>query len=231
MSTETLDLVTAGWRWQSPFDFEPQWAVAEDERELGNVSSTAVSERCLRRWQNLQFFTNLEAARGYVVDFFRRHVGAAGRFYFRFPEHVESPSAAPTLSTVSGGTQGARSITAKYAWKNTSGTTLASPEGTISVPASSLLVVTLPIYPPSTNQAVIYAAEDSPGNEQQQTILTLLESWTQPNTALLTGTPSVSTANTAIEVPLCKLSGNLKITRGDGRSWYLTLSIDEVYAP
>lgn len=230
MTIETLDLQGAGWVLQTGFDWEPEWAVAEDPRELGNVTSTAISERCRRKWPNLVYLTNSESARGYVEDFFRRNVGIAARFYFQFPEHVAAPGVAPALTAISGGAQAQRSITVRYSWKNSSGQTTASPTGTLVVPASYLVRVTLPVYPPSVAQATIYAAEDDPGNEQEQTVLSLTRVWTQPNAALLELTSSVPSANSAVESPTCKLSSSPRITRGVGRSWTLALSLEEVYS-
>lgn len=229
MSYETLSMAAAGWILQRDYTIEPQFRVAEDQRELGNVCSTAVSERSLRAF-SLTYIAHTRDAAEYLQSFFRRHVGSAGRFWFSLPEYVASPDKAPTLTAVSGGTQAQRTITMRSAWRNASGTTKASPTGTILVPASNLVHVEVEVYPPSVTQCVIYAAEDDAGDEEEQTVLSVARSWTQPNTALLDSTASPPAQNGALEIALCKLADTYQLRRGTGTSYSVALKLEEVYA-
>lgn len=225
--SETLDLIGMGWKLQRGYKISPQWAYAEDKRELGNVASTAVAEKNLRSL-DLTYRTNQSAAEEYVRSFFDRNVGPVARFLFPFPEYVPSPDAAPTLTAIVSGNQAQRTISVSFAWKNSTGTTRGSPAGMLVVPANNLIKVALPIFPPSVNQAVIYATQIASVLEEQTT-LTNTRAWTQPNAALLTGTADSPTANTAKETPLCRLIDSYSLTRGDGLTWELSLRIEEAY--
>lgn len=232
MSTETFDPIAAGWKIQRGYRILPQVLVVEDEMALGNKVSTALAERDCRRITGLRLRTDSRDACEYFLSFYRRNRGAAARFYMEWPELVPSPDAAPVLEAIAGGTQAQRTITARFAWKNTVGTTKASPTGSLLIPANNLIKVTVPVYPANVTQAVIYAAEDDPGNEEEQATLTNTFSWTQPDAALLTGTADPPTANTARETPLCKFVNdeNLGPERGIGTTYELVLEIEEIYA-
>ena len=163
------------------------------------------------------------------MSFFNRQVGSAGRFTFGWAELVPSPDAGPVLTAVAGGSQSLRTIFAKFAWKNSIGTTSASPATSLAVPLNNLLKITLPFYPPSVTQAIIYATEGSAGTEKEQATLTVDRIWTQPDAALLVGTSDPPTENTATEAPTCKLvQDSLKIVRGIGTSYTASLELQEV---
>jgi hypothetical protein len=230
MSYETFTPEANGLKPQRQYTIEPEFQVEEDERELGNLTSTAVADK-ERRVLRFRWVCETRAAMDYVVAFFRRHKGPAGRFYYAWPEFVAHPDAAPILEAVASGTQAERTITCRFAWKNTAGTTLPSPTATLLVPASSLVKVTVPVYPPSVSQCVIYASESGAGTEQEQTVLTDLLTWTQPDAALLLATADPPTANTATETPLMKAGGNppYRITRGNGTCYEITCDLVEVY--
>jgi hypothetical protein len=229
MSYETFSPIANGWRLQRGFKWRPEWMVAEDQRELGNVSSTLIAQKPRRTW-SLTFATDTRDACEYLQSFFNRLGGPAARFYYQFPEYIPSPDAAPGLTATVSGSQAERSITVRYAWKNASGTTRASATGTLLVPANNLITVALPIYPPSVTQAVIYAAEGSPGNEQEQTTLTGQRSWLQPSSPLLLLTAAAPTANTATEAPLCRLVSSYEPVRGCGTQYSVSLEVEEVYS-
>lgn len=232
MSYPTFNPASAGCKIQRGYTVQPIYLVVSDERETGHVASTAVRDRPLRRLDGLRLVAPTRAARDYVESFFHRVNGPAGRFYFAWPECVPSPEdAGPTLEAVVSGAQAERSITVRYVWKNAQGTTAPSPTSTLLVPANSLVKVTLPVYPSGTTQAVIYAAQGAPGAEQEQTVLTGLRTWTQPDAALLLATADPPTANTATESPLCQLVGDsLRFPRGTGLTWEIQLSVEEVWS-
>lgn len=228
---ELLDLQGKGWQNpQRDYDLEPDWQVAEDERELGNVTSVAVAVKERRR-VTMRYRTDTRDAAEYVESFFRRKVGPVARFDVLWPEFVASPDAAPVVEAVVAGTQGSRTIYTKFCWVNSYGRTKASPAVSIAVPSNSLLKVTLPYYPPSVTQAVIFATQGSPGSEQEQTILTNQKTWQQPDAALLTSTTSVPSTNSAQELVHCKLGqGRYKLRRGAGTTYELTIDLEETYS-
>lgn len=228
MSYETFTPEAFGLRLQRNFVIEPEFQVEEDERELGNKTSVAVADR-ERRIVRLRWICATRPPMEYLVSFFRRHKGAAGRFYYAWPEYVAAPDIAPTLE-LSGGTQAERTITAQYGWKNTAGTTTASPTATLFIPANYLVRVTVPVYPPNCSQCVIYATQTG-GTPQEQATLSGALTWTQPDAALLLATSDPSSTNTATESPLCKAAGNppYRITRGVGTTYEITCDLEEVY--
>lgn len=230
MSYETFAPTANGWKIQRGYTIDPQDQYLEEESEIGSKKTTAVSERTPRLLRNLRMRASTREAWEYLESFFRRHKGPVGRWYFAWPELVSSPDIAPTLEAVAGGTQAERSITVRYAWKNSAGTTRASPTGTLVVPVNELVKVTLDPYPAGVTQAVIYAAQDDPGNEQEQDTLTLEQTWTQPDAALLVATSDPPTANTATDTPLCKLVGGRPAVRQIGLQYETTLTIEECYA-
>jgi hypothetical protein len=225
---DTLDLIANGWKLQRGYQIQPRFQVISDERELGNVTSTAVAEKELRTYP-LKYRAELRSAAEYVQSFFRRLVGEAGRFLFLLPELLASPDASPILDAVVAGAQGSRTIFVQFAWKNAQGLTRASPASSIAVPSSSLLEVKLPPYPPSVNQAVIYATQGSAGAEQQQTILTDVRTWQQPDAALLVSTAAPPTVNTATEIIKMRMVSPYSLTRGDGTTYELALELEEAY--
>lgn len=229
MSFETFTPEANGLHFQRGFSVEPEFQVEEDQRELGNISSTAVADKP-RRILRCRWVGTTRAAMEYVASFFQRHKGSAGRFYYAWPEFVAHPDAAPTLEAIAGGTQAERTITAQFAWKNSAGKTTASPTQTLLIPASNLVRVTVPVYPPNISQCVIYATQTG-GTPQEQTVLTGPLTWTQPDAALLLATADPPAANTAMETPLMKAAGNppYRITRGIGTTYEVTADLEEVY--
>lgn len=229
MSYETFQPEANGLRAQRDYPIEPDFIVEEDERELGNRTSVAVCER-ERRVLRMRWIGTTRAAQEYVVSFFRRHRGPAGRFYYQWPEYVAHPDKAPGLEAIIGGAQAERTITAQFAWRNTAGTTTASPTGTLLVPVNNLVRVTVPVYPPNISECVIYA-DQTGGTPQEQTILSSTLTWTQPDAALLLDTADPPAANTATETPLMKAAGNppYRITRGIGTTYEITMDLEEVY--
>ena len=230
MSYETFDPTAHGWRIQRGYTIDPQDQYLEEESEIGSKKSTAVSERTPRILRNFRMIAATRDAWEYLESFFRRQKGPVGRWYFAWPEYVSSPDAAPVLEAVAGGALAERSVTLRYAWKNATGTTKASPTATLVVPVNELVKVTLDPYPSSVTQAVIYGAEDAPGVEQEQATITLEQSWTQPAAALLVSTADPPAANTALDTPLCKLMGGRPVVRQVGTQYETTLTIEECYA-
>jgi hypothetical protein len=229
MSWETFTPEAHGLHLQRGYPIEPTFQVEEDERELGNITSVAVADKP-RRVLRMRWVADTRAASEYVISFFLRHKGSAGRFYYAWPEFVPSPDAAPTLEAVVSGAQAERTVTARIAWKNSAGRTLASPVGTLLIPANNLVKITVPVYPPSVSECVIYAS-DTGGTPQQQTILAGPLTWTQPDALLLLATADPPTANTATETPLMKAVGEppYRITRGIGTTYEITMDLEEVY--
>lgn len=220
-----------GWVLQRDFPVEPKENVFEDFGELGNQISIAIANKTLRAWQfHYRAFTR--DAHDYLMGFYNAEVGSGGRFLYQLPEFVPSPFEAPVLEAIAGGVQPQRSITVRFTWLNDAGETKASPTGTLLVPANNLLKVTLPVFPAGASKAIIYAAQDDPGNEQSQ--VTLVDNdrfWIQPDAPLLLLTTSPPTENTAAELVTCKFGRqSLRIARGIARIYDATLTIEEVYA-
>jgi len=227
--TDTFDPEGNGWSLQRGYKIVPGFLVAEDQRELGNVTSTAIFDKPFRRIEGLRYRCDTRDAFEYMDSFFLRLKGPVARFYYQWPEFVSTPDKAPTLEAVVSGAQAERTITVRFAWRNSLGTTRASATGSLLIPVNNLIKVTLPTYPANITQAVIYAAQGAPGSEQEQTVLTTLRTWTQPDAPLLTGTSSPATTNSCREMPLCKLvAETLDYTRGDGTTYEASLSIEEV---
>lgn len=230
MTTETFSPESHGCMLQRGYTLRPVYLVASDERENGHVASTPIREHPIRYLEGLQYLARTREARDYVDSFLNRHVGEAGRFYFPWPELVPSPDVAPTLEAVVQGAQGARTVTARFAWRNAAGTTLASPTASLAVPENSLVRVLLPIYPAGATHAVIYAADDDAGAEQEQTVLAYTRSWTQPDAPLLLATTSPPAANTATETPMVMLvDGSYRSIRRQGLTWEIQLAVREVH--
>lgn len=227
---ETFDPATYGARLQRLYQIVPQWQVAEDERELGNIVSRAIAEKGLRRFVGLRYLCPDRPAVEYIQSFFGRLVGPAGRFSWTLPEYAPTPDAAPTLVSVVSGAQGSRTVFVKFAWETPAGRTRASPAATLAIPANELVKVTVPTFPPSVTAAVIYATQGSAGTEVEQTEITNTTTWTQPDAALLTGTTAPATANTALETVTAKLVANtLAVTRGQGQTYEAAMELEEVY--
>ena len=221
-----------GWKFQRGYDVAPEFNVVEDPRELGNVKSYAVATRSLRTFLGATWRSDSRAAYEYWMSFFHRNVGPAARFLWALPELVPTPDAGPTLEAVVVGSQAQRTVFVKFAWRNTNGTTRASPASTLLIPANSLVKVTLPFYPPSVTQAVIYATQGSAGTEQEQVVLTNIRSWIQPNADLLLLTTSPQATNTATESAKCKLLDArrpFRIKRLTGITYEATTDLQEVY--
>lgn len=225
--SEALTLEAKGWKLQRGYPMRPRYAVVSDERELGNVVSVAVASKPLRNYR-LRYRANTREAFEYVESFFNRLVGPAARFDFDLPEFVPSPDKAPGVEAIAGGTQGARTIYVIFAWKNVNGITRGSAAAGIAVPANNLLKITLPYYPPSVTQAVIYATQGAAGTEQEQTILTNLKTWTQPDAPLLLATSSPPLTNTAKEKIIARML-DYEVVRQNGTMYDLLLEIEEAY--
>lgn len=217
-----------GWRLQRSVPMRPRFLVAEDESESGLVKSLAIAQGHKRAWQ-LRYRAVTRQAAGYVQSFFGRLAGPAGRFDWVAPEYLPDPDAAPVIDAVSGGNQGVRTCHVQFAWQNGYGRTLASPRATVAVPSDWLLRVTLPPWPPGVTGAVVYATQGAAGSEQEQVVLTQgTRVWTQPNAALLLLTASVATANVAKELLRVKLDGSYELTRAEGTTYELELTLREV---
>lgn len=226
---DTWNPTAYGLRFQRDYQMEPIFAVVEDRRELGNVKSVAVADKPLRTFRGLRWVIPNRDGYEYAVSFWNRNKGPAARVTWSLPEYVPTPDAPATLTAVVSGSQAARTIFVRYAWKNANGRTKASPATSLLVPLNNLLVVKTAPYPPGVTQAVIYATQGSAGTEQEQVTLTSTRTWTQPNAALLLATASVPTANTCLESVTVKLSGTYQIRRGQGVTYELTLDLEEAY--
>jgi len=99
------------------------------------------------------------------------------------------------------------------------------------IPANELVRVTVDPYPATVTSCVVYAADDDPGNEQEQATLTNERTWTQPNSPMLLLTADPPTANAATKAPLVRLVGDVTITRGVATTYTATLTLEEVYVP
>jgi hypothetical protein len=226
---ETFSPEANGALLQRGYTIKPQYRVVEDPRELGNVKSIAVAQKGLRRLEGLLYKCRDRTPYEYITSFLNRHVGPAGRFLCTWPEFVPSPDATPVLTAVTGGTQGSRTMYVKYAWKTALGLTRPSTVQNLTVPANNLLKVTVPVFPPSVTQAVIYATQGTVGTEVEQAVIAAL-TWTQPDAALLTGTAAPATTNTARETPLCKLTEDgFSTQRLAGQTYEVTLDLEEAY--
>jgi len=229
MTLETFTPEAFGALLQRDYTITPIFNVSEDEREIGGSKSFAVAAKALRRLEGLVYKCVDRAPYEYMASFFQRHVGPAGRFLYTWPEFVATPDAAPTMEAVVAGAQSSRTIFCKFAWKTVFGTTRASPAASLTVPSNSLLKVTLPFFPTSVLEAVIYATEGAEGTEQEQTEISV-RTWTQPDGALLTATADPPTENTAREQPICKLLGNsFRPQRVSGPRYVITLDLEETY--
>lgn len=126
---------------------------------------------------------------------------------------LASPTTAPTLTTVSGGSMGSRTYFVKYTYANDSGETLASSESTTTVGANQLLKATIPYSStygvPTGAKKVNWYISTTTGNETLQDytptswqteietdhIIGATISFTEPTTGLVSGA-SPPTANT-----------------------------------
>lgn len=226
---ETFAPESNGLKLQRGYRIRPRWIVDSDETDLGTVRSVAKSEKAIRSF-DLTYRTTDRSGYDYVSSFLSRHVGSAGRFFWQAPELVPSPDVAPSLSSVSGGTQGSRTILVSYAWQNVNGDrTLASPLASLLVPANSLLIVTLPPFPPGIVEAALFATEGAAGSEVEQGTLTDRE-WTQPDAAILVGNDPPPTENSALEVLKARyVEGSLSFSREAGISYDISLTLEEAY--
>lgn len=217
-----------GLKLQRPFEIEPRYNVVEDDYELGNVKSYAVAQRELRSF-GVQYRAFTRAASEYWRSFFQRNVGPAARWLWTLPEYVPTPDAGPTLEAVVSGNQAERTIFVLFAWKNANGTTLGGAASSLLVPANNLIRVTVPIFPASVNQAVIYATQGAAGTEQEQVTMTNVRTWTQPNGDLLLATTDPPTTNTALEQAKCKLDKTYRMRRLIGTAYEFEARFLECY--
>ena len=229
---ETFQPESFGWKLQRPLEESPTFEVEEDERELGNVTSLLVAEKPTRQW-SLRYRVVGRSARDYWVSFFDQLGGPAARFTFTLPEFVPAPFRGPDLTLKATGVQLIRFIRVRFAWRNSSGTTTASPSETIVVIPNNVVVATLPRYPPGVTQAVIYAAESQfeslIGTEQEQVVLTNKRTWESPNGSVLVDTTDPLTESTALQTITAKAANNppYTIRRLEGLSYEAQIVIEE----
>src|SRR5262245_58254 len=117
---ETFAPTANGLRIQRFYGLRPRSVVESDERENGYVKSVAIREQPIMGWAFTLNIPTREAWE-YLHDFFNRQNGTAGRFLVQLPELVPSPGVGPTLTAISGGSQGSRTMFVKFAWKDTAG--------------------------------------------------------------------------------------------------------------
>lgn len=230
MTLELFDPEANGSFLLDEYDLNPREQVTEMRTEIGSVETVADSTRIAHRLA-LPFFVRGRDALEYIQGFWNGHVGAAGRFQFKMPEFVPSPYKAPDVDSVTGGTQGARTITVRFNWVNDAGETRASPTASLAVPSGELIRAAMPVYPPTVTQVKVYAAEDDPGNEVYQLTLFGEREWVQPDAALLTATASPPSANTATQIVTAKfIPGTLVLRRLKGPNYRVDLQLEEVYS-
>ena len=114
---------------------------------------------------------------------------------------INKPSAAPTLTSVAGGSLAARTawVTVTYT-TSPGGETLASTEASIALSANTLLVVD---SPPSETRAAgwnVYVSETASGGEQKQnsTAIAIGTNWTEPTSGLISGAAAPTIDSSAL---------------------------------
>jgi hypothetical protein len=131
-----------------------------------------------------------------------------------------------TLSTVAGGSQGARTYYVRYTYVASSvntyaGQTLPSTEQSISVPANQLLYVTSPAAGSGLASYDVYASATQGGENLQTsgTNITIGTGWTEPVGGLSTGGASPPTTNAACGAAhdSAGVPGGIQ---GQGPTWY-----------
>lgn len=229
MSHPVFQPETYGVKLQSGYSLTPRFVGVSDESELGLVTSTLLAERQLRAGAaTFRSFTT--EGKEYVGAFFREIGGEFGRFLYSFPELIESPALPPTVTAIAGGSLAQRDYLVSYALIAATGQTRASPRASITVAANELLRVTVPFYPANVTSVAIYVTDGAAGTEvQQKTLVNGNRVWTEPDAALLTGTASPQTTNTATEQPLLRLTGPVAHVRGIGPSWDFRIQFEEDY--
>lgn len=104
-----------------------------------------------------------------------------------------APKAAPTVTVVAGGSQAARTVRVILTLVNATGESAAGVEGTYSVPASSVILVTSPGGRPSEpgagNQYNVYATNGASLTETLQNTSPIAygTNWQEPNSGFING--------------------------------------------
>lgn len=164
---------------------------------------------------------------------------------------LADPTTAPTLSTVAGGSMGARTYYVKYTWENDTGETLASSEANIAVGANRLLKITHPYTstygPPAGAKRINWYVSTSAGTETKQDYTWLpwaqeyevypvtqqAVTWTEPTTGLIAGSalPGSNTTHAITAYGIYEVSGASmfypNIYEGNN---FLGLTSNEIYS-
>ena len=109
--------------------------------------------------------------------------------------------AAPTLSSVVGGTLGATTYYVRTSYKSSTGETLASAESSIAVPALSLLKVNSPaVMAGAVGWDVYVSTTTNTETEQNSSPIAIGTAWTEPTTGLIAGVAMAASNTTGWEV-------------------------------
>ena len=214
---------------QQNYTLQPRAIGIADERGLGNVTTTLLSDRPLRI-ASLPFLAKTRAGFAYAHSFFNEIGNQFGRFLYTMPDPVTSPASAPTVEAVAGGTQAQRDYIVSYAWIVGAVKTFASLTASITIPANNLLKVTVPPYVATVTGVAIYVTDGAAGTEvQQATLAEGVRRWTEPDAALQTGTAAPETENLTVETLKLRLLEPVTYRRGRGVTYDLTLRAEEEY--
>ncbi|MDE2098339.1 MAG: hypothetical protein KGL39_13885 [Patescibacteria group bacterium] len=114
-----------------------------------------------------------------------------------------TPLAAPTLSSVAGGSLAAATYFTKITYVNNTGETLASPESSLAVALANLLVVSSPSASANATGYNVYVSTSTGTETKQNSIpISIGTNWTEPTSGLVAGSalPSANTAEVASDV-------------------------------
>ena len=153
----------------------------------------AVTNRPLRSYQSV-WSNSGKANRDYIESFVHGLIGGAGPFNWTSFDTVPSPTGlSPTLSSVSGGSLGARTYYVGLTWYDSVLTqeTEISAEASLALAANTFVLVAIPPTPTGVDSARLYLSESSGALKLETTITT--RSWTQ--TVALAGTADPPTTN------------------------------------
>lgn len=164
---------------------------------------------------------------------------------------LANPTTAPVLTTVAGGSLGARTYFVKYTWENDTGETMASSESTTAVGASNLLKITHPYSatygPPPGAKKINWYVSTSTGTETKQATNLLIwgqeelsasagqspETWTEPTTGLIAGSslPGSNTTKRLTLAGIYEISGATMIQANvyEGNRFF-GLTNNEIYS-
>ena len=122
--------------------------------------------------------------------------------------------AAPTLTQVASGSQGARTEFFKITYVTAAGETLASAEASIAVLANQVAVVTSPSATTGATGYYVYGSTSSGAEQRQQTSapIAIGVNWQEPAAGLLVGGPSVPTSSTSgsiLTIPAAPFNGTV----------------------